>query len=822
MPQRRRGALGALVVGLGLVGVLAGVLANRLTPAAPVVELPTPLVAAILIALFALCERFELHVETRKDAFTLSFSELAFVLAVFLVNPIVLIAASTLGRLTATLWDHVRRSPVKLAFNTVLFGSTTALGLVVFALVGGGGSVGHPRTWLAVVVTTATMMVIDATAVWSAVAVTTGTHLPLWSTLPIMVIGGLAIPCLGLAMVLLLDSTPLALVLLVPPVGLLFWMSKSYLRLAERHEVLERLQRIGSQVTAADTVEASIATALRDAAEITRAEDTEIVLLGSDDRPAQRVRLNGTDGALESTGTGERTDLDPAVSAILSGTTDRVATDETVAVPIEIGGRRLGVIVARHRQGDVAGFEGTDATVLGTIATHAASAIENARLIDRLRIESAQRQELAHRDPLTGIPNRRGFTHDLQAFFERLRRTQRPFAFVMIDLARFKDVNDTFGHVAGDLVVRTIAERLDAMLRPTDRCARLGGDEFAVLLDGASATDAHEFARRALHQIERPILYDGVPVVVSAALGIATAPQHGTDERTLTHHADVALYSAKESRDAVPVVVFDDDKERATTRRHRLALDLRHALERPGELELFYQPKAKLSQGNVSSVEALLRWRHPELGFVPPDEFVRIAETTGLINRLTASVLEMGIAQAGQWQHDGIELGMSLNVSVANLLDEHLPDRVNSLLHRHVVDPASITLEVTETELMRDPSRTAEVLNRLDSLGVRLSIDDFGTGYSSLAYLKRIPVRELKIDKVFVTDLVNSRNDLVIARSVIGLADNLDIACVAEGVEDEATWDLLRSLGCNEAQGYFLARPMPADDLAAFLSTHHA
>jgi EAL domain-containing protein (putative c-di-GMP-specific phosphodiesterase class I) len=221
-------------------------------------------------------------------------------------------------------------------------------------------------------------------------------------------------------------------------------------------------------------------------------------------------------------------------------------------------------------------------------------------------------------------------------------------------------------------------------------------------------------------------------------------------------------------------------------------------------------------------VEALLRWRHPELGFVPPDEFVRIAETTGLINRLTASVLEMGIAQAGQWQHDGIELGMSLNVSVANLLDEHLPDRVNSLLHRHVVDPASITLEVTETELMRDPSRTAEVLNRLDSLGVRLSIDDFGTGYSSLAYLKRIPVRELKIDKVFVTDLVNSRNDLVIARSVIGLADNLDIACVAEGVEDEATWDLLRSLGCNEAQGYFLARPMPADDLAAFLSTHHA
>ncbi len=785
--------------------------------------LAVPVGALAVLALVSVAaERLEIHLETRSDSLTLSFSEVAFVLALFTLPPALAVTARVVGGLAAIVLRRGPRSWSKTAFNAALFSAETALGTLLVSVLAEGHGVTDVRAWVAVLAATTVMITLDAVALSIVIALHTGgaERPPLMRTLPVGIAASLGVTCLGLAMALFLAVEPIALALLVPPVVLLFLSSRSYLRLAERHEVLERLHDYSSQVAASTSLDDSVAAALRDAAAITRAEDSEVLLLDADGRPEQWLRVVGADGTVRPAGRPVDGAADPIVARILAGDSDGVSDEDAVAVPLDVGDRRIGVITVRNRQGDVTGFEPTDATVLGAIANHAAVAIENARLIDRLRAEADERERLARQDALTGLANRRGFHADLTVALDRLTRTHRPFALVMVDLARFKDVNDTFGHGAGDRVIHTIADRLQGILRPLDACARLGGDEFAALVDGAGPDEALEFARRLLHQIERPVLHDGVPVVVSATIGIACAPLHGEDQRTLLHHADVALYSAKESGRAV--VVFDDDEERATTRRHRLALELRRALEREDQLRLVYQPKAKLADGRVSSVEALLRWNHPELGAVPPDEFVRIAEQMGMIHQLTGSVLEMGIAQAGLWQRQGVELGMSLNVSVANLADETLPGRIGSLLRRHDVDPGRITVEVTETAIMRDANRTTEVLADLDRRGLRLSIDDFGTGYSSLAYLKRIPVRELKIDKCFVTDLEHSPSDLVIARSVIGLATNLGLSCVAEGVETVGTWDILAELGCTEAQGYYLARPMAAADLEAFVRSRRA
>jgi EAL domain-containing protein (putative c-di-GMP-specific phosphodiesterase class I) len=302
---------------------------------------------------------------------------------------------------------------------------------------------------------------------------------------------------------------------------------------------------------------------------------------------------------------------------------------------------------------------------------------------------------------------------------------------------------------------------------------------------------------------------------VGASIGVALAPVHGNDAATLLQRADVAMYSAKEARSGFEV--YDPDRDEYSPRRLMLAAELRHAIER-GQLSIHYQPKADLRTNGITGVEALLRWHHPDYGFVPPDEFIPLAEHTGLIRPLTRWVLAASIAQCGTWQRRGLHLNVAVNLSVRALLDVGLPEEVEGLLREAAVPPTALTLEITESSIMADPARSIGVLNRLADLGIMLSIDDFGTGYSSLSYLKKLPVGEVKVDRSFVMNMSADPDDAVIVRSTIDLAGNLGLRVVAEGVEDQATWDQLTLLGCDAAQGYFLGRPMPVLQLDRWLA----
>jgi diguanylate cyclase (GGDEF)-like protein len=389
-----------------------------------------------------------------------------------------------------------------------------------------------------------------------------------------------------------------------------------------------------------------------------------------------------------------------------------------------------------------------------------------------------------------------------------------------MDLDQFKEVNDTLGHHSGDLLLREVGARLRAMLRETDTVARLGGDEFGVLLpDVADLGDVIATAEKLLEELTKPFLLDGLPVEVTASVGIAAYPDHGENGVSLLQRADVAMYVTKESRCGVSTYQADQDGYS----RDRLSLfgDLRRAIDE-GELVLHYQPKVDLRTDEVCGAEALVRWVHPERGLVPPDEFIPVAERTGLIRALSCWVLRTAAVQCDTWRRAGLDLSVAVNLSARDLHDTALPDEVARLLATLSLPASALELEITESTIMADPVRAMEVVRRLHDMGVRLAIDDFGTGYSSLAYLKRLPVHDIKIDKSFVTEMDADEHDLAIVRSTIELARNLGLEVVAEGVETDAALQQLSELGCHRAQGYLIARPAPAEVFTAWMEARHS
>ncbi len=429
---------------------------------------------------------------------------------------------------------------------------------------------------------------------------------------------------------------------------------------------------------------------------------------------------------------------------------------------------------------------------------------------------AALRQHEALHDVLTGLPNRASLQVE---FADRLDPDggQHGLGILLIDLDRFKDINDTLGHPVGDALLTEVAARLRAALRPDDVVARLGGDEFAVLatLAGDSRRAlAEDLATRVIACLQEPFFITDIRLDAQASVGIALTPEHGTTVESLMSRADVALYAAKEERGRWSV--YDPEQDPHTPERLALLGELRDGIER-GELELRYQPKCDLPGGEVTGVEALARWRHPRKGLLPPDEFIPLAENTGLITALTLDVLERAMRQARRWAEAGRPLGVAVNLSVRHLSDPHLPAKVEQVLRRHGVPATALTLEVTESTIMKDPGRAMTVLAGLRALGVRIGVDDYGTGYSSLAYLRQLHVDELKIDRSFIGNLTGSDNDEVIVRSTIELGHNLGLVVVAEGVEHAETWARLRELGCDMVQGYFVARPLPADEFDAWL-----
>ncbi len=413
-------------------------------------------------------------------------------------------------------------------------------------------------------------------------------------------------------------------------------------------------------------------------------------------------------------------------------------------------------------------------------------------------------------DPLTGLPNRELFADRVSQAIRTADRELRPAALLLLDLDRFKEVNDTLGHHHGDQLLVQLGQRLGGMLREVDTVAWLGGDEFAVLLPGATTEGASGVAEKLRVALQQPINIDGVMLDLDASIGIAVYPEHGNDAAELLQHADVAMYVAKQAH--IGFLVYDPAVDQHSPKRLALLGGLRRALERD-ELVLHYQPKADLATGQIRSVEGLVRWQHPEHGLLGPGEFIPLAERTGLIHPLTRWVLAAALDQAARWQRAGLHLSVAVNISTRCLLDPTFPDQVASQLTAWQLPSKLLVLEITESAVMADPARALEVLGRLHNLGVGLAVDDFGTGYSSMAYLKELPVDELKIDRSFVIQMADSPSDAVIVRSTIDLGHNLGLRVVAEGVETQHAWQELSALGCDVAQGYYLGRPMPAAEL---------
>jgi diguanylate cyclase (GGDEF)-like protein len=433
----------------------------------------------------------------------------------------------------------------------------------------------------------------------------------------------------------------------------------------------------------------------------------------------------------------------------------------------------------------------------------------------RKQAEAALEHQALH-DALTDLPNRVLLHDRLQQAIRAAQRDRTAVALLIMDLDRFKEVNDTFGHHTGDQLLEQLGERLGSVLRGSDTIARLGGDEFAVLLPTATLADAHQIAARLLELLEEPFSLGGLQLEIDASIGIALSPEHGTDADTLLRRADVAMYIAK--RNGSGHALYSAEQDQHSPMRLALVGELRRAIDQ-NELSLYFQPKVSLKHSKVLCAEALVRWEHPRHGMLGPDEFVPIAEQTGLIRPLARSVLEAAVRQCNRWRQEGLDLAVAVNLSMRNLHDAEIVDTIRQLLSRWGIPPARLVIEITESSLMADAARAMEVLSRLQEMGVGISIDDFGTGYSSLAYLKRLPVDELKIDKSFVANMARDESDAAIVRSTIGLAHDLGLTVVAEGIEDQATWDLLAELGCDVGQGYYVSRPMPAAALGVWLTT---
>jgi len=420
-------------------------------------------------------------------------------------------------------------------------------------------------------------------------------------------------------------------------------------------------------------------------------------------------------------------------------------------------------------------------------------------------------EKLAFTDSLTGLPNRDLFYDRLNQLILLCKRDGLVFSLFMMDLDRFKYINDTLGHHIGDQLLGQAGERIRTVVREADTIARLGGDEFAALLPKVvDIQGARIVAERIGAAMSEPFMIEGNSLHAGVSIGMVMFPYHGEIQNELMQRADVAMYYAKNHQ--LGYAFYETEIDSHNVLELTMETELKHALQN-NLLKLFYQPKIYIETGEVYGVEALLRWIHPERGFIPPDSFIPMAEQTGLIHPLTEWVLKTAVEQARQWHNKGIMLNVAINLSAQSLRDPGLIESIETVLREANLEPGYLTLELTETAVMSDPQRALEILTALDEKGVMLSIDDFGTGYSSLSYLKRLPVDEIKIDRSFVMEMDGDNNDKVIVQSTIDLAHNMGLKVIAEGVETDQSWQALKALGCDMGQGYFMCRPIDVESL---------
>ena len=424
----------------------------------------------------------------------------------------------------------------------------------------------------------------------------------------------------------------------------------------------------------------------------------------------------------------------------------------------------------------------------------------------------------ATHDSLTDLPNRVLLRDRLDQAIQFALREEKNLALFILDLDHFKEINDTLGLHSGDQVLKHVALRLRGVVRGSDTLARLGGDEFAILLPLIKKRNhAQTVAEKIQNSFHSPFIVGGLNLDVQASIGIAISPEHGKDVDTIMQRADIAMYVAKQNNDGF--AIYSQKLDKHNPKRLTLMGELRQAIEN-GDLVLHYQPKINIKTNRISGVEALVRWQHKEHGLIPPDDFIPLAERSGLIQQLFTWVAKTALAQADQWHNDQLKIGVAINLSPSTLLDTDLPDVITGLLASYNLPARHITFEITEGSIFKDPDLALEILTRLAEMGINISIDDFGTGYSSLSYLKKLPVSELKIDKSFIQDMLENENDEIIVRSTIDLAHNMGLKVVAEGAEEKETVARLKSLGCDIIQGYYYSKPLSGNDCTDWFNTH--
>jgi len=745
---------------------------------------------------FLVAEACVVHVHFGREAHSFALGEIPLVLGLFLADPNDLVSARLAASLVVLALG--RRQPVvKLLFNLAQWWLGSVVALAVWRGLGGMPGEVVPRGWLAAIAAVALSELVATAVIVLAIRLREG-RLP----------SGVLVPGLFTGQLVSLTNVSFALVtfdvlhldwrgawaLLVLAATVLS-ANRAYVGLHRRHRLLERLNEFTRDVGTELHLRATAEDVLTKVRELLDARTATLTL----------------DDTFAGHAVGYRCDADGVHDVNVVGVPAALPDGprRSLQVTLRSDGRAVGSLGVTDRLGDVSGFGSDDIRLLQAVAGHATVSLRNSRLADLLRETARESKHQALHDPLTGLPNRLHFARAIDEACARGRTVV-----LLLDLDRFKEVNDTLGHSTGDDLLKEVAARLTSIVE--GGCvARLGGDEFGVLIEDAGEAEGLAEAASIRAMLLAPLPLSAISFTMEASIGIALSPEHGIEAHSLLRHADVAMYVAKNARSAAEVYAADSDVN--SERRLALVSEMRAALASDG-FRLHYQPKASLRDGRVVGVEALIRWMHPVRGMVPPDQFIPVAEHVGLIQEITTWVLTTALAQCRSWHDAGLRLSIAVNVSATTLHDDGFPAALRALLVSAGVEPRTLTLEITEGAIMRNPEHALHVLGELRDLGVRLSIDDLGVGQSSLTYLRQLPVHEVKIDKSFVSSMTTVPDDDAIVSALVDLVHNLRLSVAAEGIETEPTWHRLAEIGCDTAQGYWLGRPVEAERLTTWLA----
>ena len=792
-----------------LVSVCLAALAGGLWSIAPALPHMTPhLWWPAVAVLFCGAAMTSLHVPIGRDNHSVTLEQAPIVLGLMFLSTQDLMLAAVLG---VALEQMIRRNaPIKAVFNACSATAQVTLAAVVFTAARTASGVADPvitspRLWLAMLLAVLAADALGALAVFAIISLRSGDWdvRGLAHTFGVVAIGTFVVTDLALLTVLVLREAPTALALLGVLATLSFLLYRGYHVQRLRYARLELLYRFTRSVDQSLSEGNVMETVRGEACELLRASNSSVVLCQPN-----------TDSWWADACRGESVLLTRGGSDTAYALLRAEGHHDGMAAPLRDGGEVTGVFLVTDRLDDMSTFDAEDLKLFEALAGHASVALTNSGLVARVQAAAQETEHLSLHDPLTGLPNRLNFHQRL----ERRLLDDGSAAVLLMDVDRFKEVNDTLGHDVGDRLLREVGRRLRMVERDETVVARLGGDEFAVLLGG---DDVHVegMVARITRDMARPFDLGEVTIDVMASIGIAATPFDGSSAALILRRAEVAMYDAKHSHTGV--ARYSAERDPYSSRRLSLIGDLARALE-DGNLELHYQPQADPSSGRVTGVEALIRWKHPIWGHVAPDEFIPLAEHTGLIKPLTRFVIETAIRQCVAWRDAGTPVLMAVNISMRNLLEPELAEVVARLLLQAGLPAALLKLEVTESDIVADPERAVRALDKLVDLGLLVSVDDFGTGYSSLTRLRTLPVHEVKIDRSFVKHLAERSDDLAIVRAVIGLGHDLGLRVVAEGVEDGGAWRVLEELGCDLVQGFYLAKPLPAIAMSGWLTDHFA